>query len=103
MSTREWGVGYDEGYQKGWNDAMDQKPAEANEPVADIEHHKAGDNLVWDNPGANSSPFYTTPPQRTFIGLAAEDRLTAKYMQDAPDGIDAVIDYIEAKLKELNT
>ena len=45
---------------------------------------------------------YTTPPQRTFVGLAAEDRLTAKYMQDAPDGIDAVIDYIEAKLKERN-
>ena len=41
-------------------------------------------------------------PQRTFVGLAAEDRLTAKYMQDAPDGIEAVIDYIEAKLKELN-
>ena len=46
---------------------------------------------------------YTTPPQRTFVGLATEDRLTAKYMQDAPDGIEAVIDYIEAKLKEKNT
>jgi hypothetical protein len=44
-----------------------------------------------------------TPPQRTWVGLASEDRLTAKYMQDAPDGIEAVIDYIEAKLKELNT
>ena len=44
----------------------------------------------------------TAPPQRTWIGLAAEDRLTAKYMQDAPDGIDAVIDYIEAKLKQKN-
>jgi hypothetical protein len=42
-------------------------------------------------------------PQRTWVGLASEDRLTAKYMQDAPDGIEAVIDYIEAKLKELNT
>jgi hypothetical protein len=40
--------------------------------------------------------------QRTWVGLAAEDRLTAKYMQDAPDGIDAVIDYIETKLKEKN-
>ena len=38
-----------------------------------------------------------------WVGLAAEDRLTAKYMQDAPDGIEAVIDYIEAKLKERNT
>ena len=41
--------------------------------------------------------------QRTWVGLAAEDRLTAKYMQDAPDGIEAVIDYIEAKLKEKNS
>jgi hypothetical protein len=41
--------------------------------------------------------------QRTWVGLASEDRLTAKYMQDAPDGIEAVIDYIETKLKELNT
>ena len=48
----------------------------------------------------NPKPFLL--PQRTFVGLAAEDRLTAKYMQDAPDGIEAVIDYIEAKLKELN-
>ena len=46
---------------------------------------------------------YTALPQRTWVGLAAEDRLTAKYMQDAPDGIEAVIDYIEAKLKERNT
>jgi hypothetical protein len=42
-------------------------------------------------------------PQRTWVGLAKEDRLCAKYMQDAPDGIEAVIDYIETKLKEKNT
>jgi hypothetical protein len=41
-------------------------------------------------------------PQRTWVGLASEDRLTAKYMQDAPSGIEAVIDYIEAKLKQKN-
>jgi hypothetical protein len=46
---------------------------------------------------------HTQPPQRTWIGLAKEDRLCAKYMQDAPDGIEAVIDYIETKLKEKNT
>lgn len=40
--------------------------------------------------------------QRPWVGLAAEDRLCAKYMQDAPDGIEAVIDYIEAALKEKN-
>lgn len=42
-------------------------------------------------------------PRREWVGLAAEDRLTAKYMQGAPDGIEAVIDYIEAKLREKNT
>ena len=41
--------------------------------------------------------------KKPWVGLAAEDRLCAKYMQDAPDGIEAVIDYIEAKLKEKNT
>ena len=46
---------------------------------------------------------FTNTPQRTWVGLAKEDRLCAKYMQDAPDGIEAVIDYIEAKLRELNT
>jgi hypothetical protein len=48
-------------------------------------------------------PLYTHSPQRTWVGLAAEDRLCAKYMQDAPDGIEAVIDYIEVKLKEKNS
>lgn len=51
----------------------------------------------------DSAPLYTTPPQRTWVGLEAEDRLCAKYMQDAPEGIEAVIDYVEAKLKEKNT
>jgi hypothetical protein len=39
---------------------------------------------------------------RPWVGLANEDRLCAKYMQDAPEGIEAVIDYISAKLKEQN-
>jgi hypothetical protein len=40
--------------------------------------------------------------KREWVGLAKEDRLCAKYMQDAPEGIEAVIDYIESKLKEKN-
>ena len=58
--------------------------------------------LATKNTGACCIALYTTPPQRPWVGLAAEDRLCAKYMQDAPDGIEAVIDYIEAKLKEKN-
>jgi hypothetical protein len=47
--------------------------------------------------------MHKSPPERGWVGLASEDRLCAKYMQDAPDGIEAVIDYIEAKLKEKNS
>jgi hypothetical protein len=60
-------------------------------------------NILMDSYKAMQSMKTAAKPQRTWVGLAAEDRLTAKYMQDAPDGIEAVIDYIEAKLKELNT
>ena len=41
--------------------------------------------------------------QRPWVELEPEDRLCAKYMFDAPEGIEAVIDYITAKLKEKNT
>jgi hypothetical protein len=37
--------------------------AEKQEPVAWIEHHKAGDNLVWDEPH-KGTPLYTSPPPR---------------------------------------
>ncbi len=32
------------------------------EPVAWIQHHKAGDNLVWDDPGGKKSPMYAAAP-----------------------------------------
>jgi hypothetical protein len=41
--------------------------------------------------------------QRPWVELAPEDRLCAKYMLDAPEGIEAVIDYITSKLKDKNT
>ena len=34
----------------------------AQEPVAWIEHHKGGDNLVWDDPNGKRTPLYTAPP-----------------------------------------
>ncbi len=33
MTTEQYSIGYDEGYQAGWNAAMDAKPAQQ-EPVA---------------------------------------------------------------------
>jgi len=80
------------------------------EPVAWAIYDKRGGSksLHWPenhSPNGDATKFDAVPlvPQRPWVGLAAEDRLCAKYMQDAPDGIEAVIDYIEAKLKEINT
>lgn len=47
------------------------------EPVAWIEHHKGGDNLVWDDPSGERTPLYTTPQQRTWHGLTNEQFLEA--------------------------
>lgn len=34
------------------------EPERPAEPAAWIEHHKGGDNLVWDDPGGDSTPLY---------------------------------------------
>jgi hypothetical protein len=60
-----------------------QKEAK-DEPVAWIEHHKGGDNLVWDDPSGERTPLYTTPQQRTWHGLTNEQFLEACQM--AEDG-----------------
>lgn len=36
-------------------------PPPKSESIAYIEHHKGGDNLVWDNPGGKYSVLYTAP------------------------------------------
>ena len=50
--------------------------------------------------GEYTVPLYTTPPQRTWVGLTDEDKseLDAKYGDDTLAHLDA----IEAKLKEKN-
>lgn len=63
--------GWGKGFPDNWGDldteaitAMKEALAQPEqEPVAWIEHHKAGDNLVWDEP-SKGTPLYTTPPQR---------------------------------------
>jgi hypothetical protein len=109
------------------NPSPDQRPWVGLTPwvgFTDEDAQIAGDDLP------NGTKFYTTPPaaqppqpaqepdeltiaymsglydgkkKRPWVGLKDEDRLCAKYLQDAPEGIEAVIDYIAAKLKELNT
>lgn len=81
----------------------------AQEPVAWLTKNKFSGKVDLDAKNAKETtgwsaafPVYTTPQQRPWVDLAPEDRLCAKYMLDAPEGIEAVIDYITTKLKEKN-
>jgi len=46
-------------------------------------------------------PLYTTPPQRTWVGLDEEDYIKAYELCDFDKG--AAFEFFEAKLKEKNT
>lgn len=50
-----------------------------------------------------NAPLYTTPPQRTWIGLTDEDKQTAFDETQEGGGFWEFADAIEAKLKEKNT
>ena len=100
MSTREWGVGYDEGYQKGWNDAMDQKPAEAlaqpkQEPVNIVSYNcTCGRTMKFE------SVHGVVAPQRTWVGLTDEefDELDKEDLS-----LRQFVQAIDDRLKEKNT
>ena len=63
--AREAGIVFDERampyYERLVHLALERFGAGGGEPVAYVEHHKAGDNLVWDNPGGKYSPLFTHP------------------------------------------
>jgi hypothetical protein len=80
------------------------EPAPVQEPVAwadmgtcDVDND-AG--LSWTPGHFHTTPLYTTPPQRTWVGLTYEekDELRYSHMTSAE-----FIDAIEAELKEKNT
>jgi hypothetical protein len=57
------------------------------QPVAYIEHHKGGDNLVWDDPGGKRTPLYVAAPlvqpeEREPIFVAGLHPATAKLVND---------------------
>ena len=80
------------------------KPQPEQEPVAWIEHHKGGDNLNWEevnHPYAKATPLYTTPPQRTWAWLTAEQKVAL--CKKFPDHLTFnAIEAIEAQLKQNN-
>ena len=77
-----------------------QPKQEQGDPVAWIEHHKGGDNLVWDEPN-KGTPLYTTP-QRTWVGLTDED-MGFLFPHGKSVWVQEIVKIIENKLKERNT
>lgn len=57
------GDDYDSSHTQLMWDAWQARAQVQGEPFAWVEHHKGGDNLVWDEPGGRKSPLYTTPQQ----------------------------------------
>ena len=56
-STRSWHLAMEAAIE-ALRTAIQQAESE---PVAWVEHHKGGDNLVWDDPGGRKSALYTHP------------------------------------------
>jgi hypothetical protein len=90
-------------YKKGYADAMGWKienhlehlPEQA--PMKWLKFNDKGD--TFDN-----TPFYTTPPQRTWVGLT-DDELFKIWMGAPAETEDrfAFVNAVITKLKELNT
>ena len=80
--------------------------AQTQEPVAVVDVHEFYDNcanfsLLQKLPKGKHT-LYTTPPQRTWVGLTDEDIcMFSMWLDDKSDV--AVFTAIEARLKELNT
>jgi len=73
------------------------------EPVAWVREHEfelaPGDAFSWVETVIHKTPLYTTPPQRTWVGLTDEDEIDWEEGGNLKDLVKA----IEAKLKEKNT
>lgn len=119
MTTEQYSIGYDEGYQAGWNAAMDAKPAQQ-EPVAYItplmEQQMFDDwcpykgnpdpRVVWAGAveAVNGLLLGAIPPQRPWVGLTDEEQsLLWEISRAALPRYATFYRLIEAKLKEKNT
>jgi hypothetical protein len=57
-------------------------------------------NWIADKQFMHEAELYTTPPQRTWVGLDVEDYIKALELCDFDK--DAAFEFFEAKLKEKN-
>jgi hypothetical protein len=76
--------------------------AQEQEPVAWVVYSSAENDIVWADKGKRlkqNTPLYTTPPQRTWVGLTDEE-VENLCLSLGAEPIE--VRFIEAKLKEKN-
>jgi len=107
------GRDYEEGFVDGMQHQMQSSVDKAvnrmaqpeQEPVAYLCENAVGHKYFrWKKPSSTYKPIalYTTPPQRTWVGLTDEE--IQECLKGLPtQTIDVYARRIEAKLKELNT
>jgi hypothetical protein len=62
-----------------------------------------GCGTIYKTAGEGREPLYTTPPQRTWVGLTEDEQTRLFTDWDEDEGWGPFIEAIEAKLKEKNT
>ena len=93
------------GYVEGFNDAC--KPQPQQKPMAWLSTDSIGErHLCFDKPLDNDpvQPLYTTPPQRTWVGLTDEEIAQGcKESWVTEQAWQSAVWWAEAKLKQKNT
>ncbi len=113
MATEEYSIGYEEGYQDGWNAAVE--PTKKPKPVAWIQsltsaqphavtdlkycsvlQHERGEHLKY-------IPLYTAPPRKEWVGLTTDEIFKEGWKGRNHSDFARGAEWAEAKLKEKNT
>ena len=81
--------------------------AQEQEPVAWVVYSSAENDIVWADKGKRlkqNTPLYTTPPQRTWVGLT-DDEIAQGWKESwvAEQAWQSAVWWAEEKLKERNT
>jgi hypothetical protein len=87
--------------------AIKEALAQEQEPVAWVVYSSAENDIVWADKGKRlkqNTPLYTTPPQRTWVGLTDDEIAQGcKESWVTEQAFQSAVWWAEDKLKEKNT
>jgi len=101
MNKSMWNNEAVKAYESGQGVVLVEKPYPHYEPVGQLQEDAFGrGQVMWFNKPADQSMLYTTPPQRTWVGLTEED---LREFAAAQYSWEDLLIAAEAKLKAKNT